>query len=562
MAHVSCIALLGAAVLAPLSLFAAVPELSAWTANEFERVRPADAPRPLRAAHLEAARNEYAPFQIVVRAGKNGLRGVNASTGAWKGPRGATIPSSRIALYREHYVEVTKASPKSKAEPGWYPDALIPFVDPATGKPPVTARFPAAPFDVPANSNQPLWVDVLVPRDAAAGDYKGDVTITAAGGVRVRVPVRLTVWDFALPDTPSMRTHFGDADLNPLVSRPLKVAAWENLDERGRRELQTNYAELVAAHRICPPVPTFLLPKVNPDGSIDPGPTHAALKNWMERFHITGFPIRFLDMDGRGWRGDPLGAGRERNARYLRSLHQYLRANGWDRLAYVYVVDEPSTREAYEEVRARARFVRETAPGIKVLCTEQPQPQDPAWRTLAGSVDIWVPIWPQFDEGPARERLAAGDELWSYTALCQGRPGQDTPFWQLDFPLLNYRVPAWISWRHGITGLLYWSTTNWMSTADVWTNPLTYREMYNLEGSLLYPGADAGVRGLVSSMRLKQIREGLEDYEYFRILAARRGQAAADEAVRRIGRSWRDWDPDPVRLLEARAEIARLIVSK
>jgi hypothetical protein len=96
----------------------------------------------------------------------------------------------------------------------------------------------------------------------------------------------------------------------------------------------------------------------------------------------------------------------------------------------------------------------------------------------------------------------------------------------------------------------------------VWTNPLTFGGGYNLEGSLLYPGVDAGVRGLVSSMRLKQIREGLEDYEYLKILAGRRGKAAAEDAVRRIVRSWSDWDGDASHLLRARAEIARLILAK
>ncbi len=44
-----------------------------------------------------------------------------------------------------------------------------------------------------------------------------------------------------------------------------------------------------------------------------------------------------------------------------------------------------------------------------------------------------------------------------YTVSCQGRPG--TPFWKLDFPILNYRIPMWTSWGPDITGLLYWSTT-------------------------------------------------------------------------------------------------------
>jgi hypothetical protein len=39
-------------------------------------------------------------------------------------------------------------------------------------------------------------------------------------------------------------------------------------------------------------------------------------------------------------------------------MYAYLRANHWDKLAYVYVVDEPNSVQAYNDVRARARFVR------------------------------------------------------------------------------------------------------------------------------------------------------------------------------------------------------------
>ena len=531
-----------------------------YVAGEFARVRPKDAPGSVRDAVLSAARNEYAPFQIIVRAGAAGLKRVNAVPGPLVPKRGRSIPAAQITLYREHYVEVTRLSPRSRGIPGWYPDALIPFLDPSTGKPPVPARFEAAPFGIAPDSNQPLWIDVLTPRDAAPGGYVGAITISAEGVRPTQVPIELTVWDFTLPETPSMRTHFGDADVNPLVSRPPQISAWRGLDDAKQRALQTAYAELMAAHRICPPIPPYLMPKVNADGSIDPEPNHAELQQWIERFHITGFPLRFLGMDGRGWQGDPLGADRKRNVRYLRSMYAYLRAHHWDKMAYIYVVDEPNSREAYNDVRARSRFVHQVVPGLKVLCTKAPQVQNPAWGSLVGSVDIWAPLWPMFEEATARRRLSRGNEMWSYTALCQGR--DETPFWELDFPLLNYRIPMWISWHFGITGLLYWSTTNWSSTRDVWTNPLTYRDQYNMEGALLYPGADAGVQGLIGSIRLKEVREGLEDYEYFKILAKRRGRPAAQELVKRIARTWHDWDSDPRHLLEARAEMARMILAQ
>jgi hypothetical protein len=537
------------------------PELpmSVYVMDEFARVRPNDAPGSKRVAVLSAARNEYAPFQIVVRAGTGGLKRVNAVAGPLVPKQGHIIAADRIALYREHYIEVEKLSPKSRSKPGWYPDALIPFLDPSTGKPPVRARFAAAPFDIAPDSNQPLWVDVLTPRDAAPGEYTGAITISAEGIRPLRVPIVLTVWNFTLSDTPSMRTHFGNGEVNPLATPP-QITAGDGLDEAGQRALQTAYAELMAAHRICSPIPPFLMPKVNADGGIDPESTDAALQQWIERFHITGFPVHFLRMEGWGWEGDPLGADRRRNTRYLRSMYTYLRAHHWDKMAYIYVADEPSSQEAYNDVRARSKFVREVAPGLKVLCTKGPQVQNPPWGSLVGWVDIWAPLWPMYRDQAVKKQQSAGEEIWSYTALCQGRP--ETPFWELDFPLLNYRIPMWISWRFDITGLLYWCTTNWASTLDVWTNPLTYGGQYNMEGSLLYPGVDVGVQGFITSIRLKQIREGLEDYEYLTILAQRRGRAVAENVVKKIARSWHDWDTDAGHLLQARAEIARLILAK
>ena len=362
------------------------------------------------------------------------------------------------------------------------------------------------------------------------------------------MPVELTVWDFTLPDTPSMRSNFGDVR---------RGVAAQGIDPNSVefRKVQRLYAEALAAHRICPAVPAWLKPRVTANGTVDAADTDAALREWMEHFHVTGFPV---SLQG----NDPLGSDRDRNLTYLRSMYAYLKTNGWEGYAYIYALDEPNTAEAYEEVRQRARLIHEAQPGLKVLVTEQPTPQDPKWGTLVGSVDVWVPLWPLFEEGPAAERLAAGEELWSYTALCQGAKGKDTPFWQLDFPLLNYRIPAWINWRYKITGLLYWTGTYWDTTEDVWRNPLTYRDAYNYEGSLFYPGKDAGFLGFVPSMRVKQIRQGMQDYEYFKLLADLGGRDEADAAVLEIARSWTDWKTGAADLEAVRERIAGMILGR
>jgi hypothetical protein len=164
--------------------------------NEFARVRPRDVLGSKRAAVPSSARNEYTPFQIIVRAGTGGRKRVNAVAGRMVSKRDHTIPEDRITLCRAHYIEVRRRT-------GWYPDALILFLDSRTGKPP--APIVAAPFDTAPNSNQPLWVDVLTPHDATPGEYTGAITSSAEGRPH-RVPIELTVWDFRLSETPSMRS--------------------------------------------------------------------------------------------------------------------------------------------------------------------------------------------------------------------------------------------------------------------------------------------------------------------------------------------------------------------
>jgi len=514
-----------------LVLLALFAQETVTAAGPLDRARPQDRPPATAVASLQAARNEVESFQVVVRAGAEPLKGVTAEAGDLKGP--GILSQRHIALFREHFIEVRKPSPKSKEGAGWYPDALVPLAAPK-----------GAPFDVPAGTHQPLWVDVAVPRDAAPGEYAGTITVSAAGRKLGAVEVRLTVLDFALPDVPSFRSNFGG--LGGRVAKGHKTDP--NAPEF--RALERRYAEAMAAHRLSPPIPGYLYPRPKPDGSVDPAETHAALKEWIETFHVNGIPLRFQGKD------------REKSVRYLQSMWAYLKENGWEKLAYIYVLDEPNDAEAYEQVRQRAKLIHEAQPCIKVLCTEQPTPSKPEWGTLVGSVDLWVPLWPLFDEKPGAERLAAGEELWSYTALCQGGKGRDTPFWQLDFPLLNYRVPAWTSWRYGMKGILYWTTVFWEKPDEIWTNPLTYKDAYNMEGALFYPGAGVGIDGPVASMRLKALRDGMEDYEYFRLLAERAGADKALAKVMEIARSWTDWTADPAALLRVRSEIAREIAAR
>ena len=144
-----------------------------------------------------------------------------------------------------------------------------------------------------------------------------------------------------------------------------------------------------------------------------------------------------------------------------------------------------------------------------------------------------------------------------------------TPWWHTDYPLLNYRVPAWIAWRYRIRGLLYWGGMSyWQDVEDPWTEPGTLDrrsaskdQMYNGEGSLLYPGRAAGYEGVASSLRVKAIRDSIEDYEYMAILERLGRAAEAEKIVLPLAGSWFQWEKDPAAYETARAKLAERIIA-
>ncbi len=553
--------------------------------DSMQRIGQSDPPFGADAAEIAAARNEVESFQVVVTAPSGHLRVVAAEISDLVGEDGARIGKENVRLYRQEYVRVRLSTPRAELPPGLYPDPLVPFTNPVTGEPiePLTQRrerwgeplvtrgydMYALPFEVFQGQNQPIWVDVHVPKDVPAGEYRGTFTVTAQQGT-ASVPVRLTVWDFTLPDGPTHSTHFGHF---ATVGRFFDV-------DRGSerfREIEARYCRALAEHRINPPIPRHLLPEVNADGSLSiDSERHEALTRFIDEMALTDFQVpsapfaRLPHSTREPGYADIAPEEREKAQRYYREYYEYLEENGWHERAYVYVLDEPNLPENYEQVVVLGEMIHEAAPGLKRLVVEQTYPHDPSWPNMDEAIDIWCPLWAFINRETLEERLAAGDEAWSYTALVQRAPpyhpryeevrDKDPPYWHIDRPTLVFRVPTWINRQYGITGLLYWSTVT--RVIDPWFNPaFTHPRHYNGGGFLLYPGAPCGIDGPITSIRLKVLRDGLEDYEYFVLLESLAGPEAVQEIVDRIAPNWWDYSRDPEAIFAARRELAERIVA-
>jgi uncharacterized protein (TIGR03382 family) len=497
------------------------------------KVRPGTQPGARKEVHLTAARNEFASFQVALRGGDSGLRGVHASLSSLEGP--ALIAWPDVTLYREDFVTTRKGStPDSQV--GLWPDALVPDVDEIAGE----ARD-AFPFDVRAGEARAVWVDVHVPMNAPPGDYQGTVEVTG-DGLREQVPVHLTVVDAVLPSTPSLASAF-------LMWPAYVCRAYTGRTDCSRQELEpllARFQRMALEHRITL---SSLFPRV-PDGK-----GTWDVPDWAS-FDATWAP--FLE----GTAPSRLPGARMTSIEYLgdytpqalADFSAHFQARGWLDRAYAYVGDEPPFGTPWQTIRERATLVRQAAPRLRTLLTTTVQ--EMRAERMEDQVDLPVPLVNFMDgtqapyEGDQRAAYSdflsqPGHSLWLYqscmshgcaygTNAPENHPGAGWPSYMLDRSAAKARALEWVSFLEGATGELYYQTVGMLPSA--WEDQFRYNG--NGDGTLFYPGTARRIGGRtdvpVASMRLKQIRQGVQDYEWLKLVSDAGDPAFAHQVAREL----------------------------
>ncbi len=563
-------------------------DMTLMAVHTMKHIRPYDTVNGKSVVEIKAAKNEYESFQVaVIASGNKHLEKVHVKISPLTNGS-AVINPENIKLYREEYVYVRNSTPRPQSAPGLFPDPLLPYVNPVSGdsiKPLRLIREPqgshyegakycAALTDIYPEQNNVIWADVYIPKGTKAGIYKGVLSVTAAKGISAQIPVSLTVWNFTLPDTPTHRTHFGFFS---------SIAGYWDIksDSDKYKAIERRFCKELANCRISPPIPSYLLPEVNDDGSLTIIPErHKKLKQYIDEMHLADFEIprsKFISNTSNST--NPIPANQtdpqaiKKSIRYYREYYKYLKDNGWEKRAYLYMQDEPNYIKDYQQVINQGKMVKEAVPELQRLVVEQTYKHDPSWPDLDNYVDIWCPLFGFIDRKTINEKIAQGDEVWSYTALVQPPPSyhpqyklvkdKNAPYWHIDRPPIVYRIPLWINKQYNIKGLLYWTTTGWYNDKGPWLEPWLgpYPERYaNGGGLLIYPGKEAGIDGPVSTIRLKNIRDGLEDYEYFAILEKMGEREFVIKMVDQIAPEWWDFTMDGDKLLKIREKMAQKIV--
>src|SRR5437867_7722947 len=217
------------------------PALVWWTTHSLEKIRPYDrvpehAPQSVK---IQAARNEFEPFQVVLRAESPAIDAVDIEVTDLRGKSGV-IPSAKyISAYLVRYLNLKTPSSVTGGSGEW-PDPLVPRVDRYANE-----RRNAFPFKLVSGRNQPIWVDVYVPPSVPAGLYSGQVRVLVAGKAQLSIPLDLEVWNFQLPSTSSLITTFAFSGNSAVRGHYGKYTSNKDIDD-----LTFIYAKAALWHRI------------------------------------------------------------------------------------------------------------------------------------------------------------------------------------------------------------------------------------------------------------------------------------------------------------------------
>ncbi len=482
--------------------------LSLWVVNSLIKVFP-DAPpeNTPSSMTLVMARREWEPLQIALRSAKS-LKSVRISVTALRSARGDSLPPPQLwrvvtvpvdqpsAYYVSRLPEGYRHRPKGFGfSDGWagdWPDPLIPF----------------SPFPVSPNRTEAVLILFYTPADAPPGYYNGKLRIDADDHF-LEIPLRVQVVSLTLPDESPLKVTF---DLRGSIVPHLLAD----------RNLLKKWYRFLTQFRISPgfvfPQPTFHLR----DGriQIDSGDFDEMARFLIEDLKVSVlYTPDFLYSFGWAYTPQPIFGRQPFSQEYvsayqeaLRVFYKHVQGNGWgDKFVY-YISDEPHFwhETIKDQMKRLCALAKEAVPGIRIYSS--------TWHLVPdwlGSLDIWG-VGPH-GSCPASDIKKIQEEGGEVLFTTDGQICLDTPYLAIE------RLLPYLCFKYGVNGYEFWGVSWW--TYNPWERGWhSYirqsdegKNFYwirypNGDGYLVYPGDPVGSSDPLPSLRLIQVREGLEDY--------------------------------------------------
>ncbi len=403
----------------------------------------------------------------------------------------------RTEVLREHYVNINGHM---------VPDALPPLDGAVTVK---------------GGHSQGFVIKVWADKDEPTGLYTATLTITDAdsGKVIKTASVYTYVYGFSLSDETALKSAVGLGDLGIYNSYNKK-----GMNDKEYWDLYKIYYDFLLENRLC----AYRLPYNLTDGRV---------VDYLNNPRVNSFVIDKI-------------SDNEEQAYSILSQNQ-----SWLKKGFYYYVDEPTNTDLLNKLAAAGNRLSNTFPGYRQVSpffTNIAVGEEDQIEFMKPFVNIWctkVFAFTPRDKsviagtqymttsaqdkkyGSFADRMAAlskeGHELWLY--FCW-EPGQPYANWLALGDGTEPVVSIWQCKMTDATGVLYWASTWWTSDPLNDLTPLIGASSHG-DGVLLYSGAQVGIYEPISSFRLENVRNGIQDYQLLTMLEAAAGEEITDELV-------------------------------
>ena len=501
---------------------------------------------------LAGARGEVVAFQIGIEGGEAGLNDVDVAVLDFTGPGGKKLPASVVELFKMYYTQLKDKGSGPTNGPGmgqgWYPDALVPW---SVGDTTAYTGYDGPPFAVKSGEIQGVWLDLSIPYGTAAGTYTGKLRVTAKGADPKDFTVALKVYDFDIP----RKLHnvffmnFGMDDLNQAGGYWLKgdkLTEYENEVYRMARRHRFTAGNMYDNSK---PAIQENADKglVSVDWSKYDAHFDKVLSPKQNVFGPGEDPIEIWKVPLYALQGGPWPSNPKAWDAMVVEIKKHWQERGWDLTrAYVYLADEPGKDKA-EDLNNYAKRVREV-PGpnlrrqiaVYTILGNQWNSQQWVFDLWKANLDMWM-VAGDYYHVPSMNALPAGCLKGMYQGA-EPYQGNET----LDADGVAMRTWSWIAWLYRVDYLCYYSMAEaWrgydvakkrkfeMNNCEIWDLPRT-RSWGVSQGVFIYPGKRVNYDLPIVNIRVKQIRRGQTDYEYFWLLKQAGEGSLADSLAKRV----------------------------
>ncbi|HEX2924657.1 MAG TPA: sugar-binding protein [Ruminiclostridium sp.] len=576
----------------PMSVFAADDTINVWTENNLVKVLPINTRTSDSgdSVNIVMAKNEYEAGQIILKS-ETGFNINSVEFTDLTGTSG-TLTKDNLKFNFVDYMQLYTNSVSWWHETEYldkgYTDNIFP-----------EKLLNDATRSVAANIAQSIWITAYTPKSTAAGTYSGNVTVKTDRG-DFTVPLSLQVYDVTVPDPAdgeyknmawTATAGYTGVDQYVVEDGPNKgavadpvLAYYPNVTKYSTQwwDLMGEFCKSMRENRVSNYwVPTMHLlidggTTVDADGTVN--------FNWSKFDEVIDFFLKngsFNVLEGSHFLyGGGTGAGtytvaglkRDENGntvrcnipfddsytekfakQFFKALDEHIKSketNGikWSDLWTQYLGDEPSTDTMTAQwIKTYDEWLHPNAPDMRTHVAVNTMDKVIA---LEGRVNMWVPILNMEDTNIdffRDRRDNHGEQFINY--ICGGNPCQTYPNRHIDIPYAPLRMLGWYNFEMGIPGTLSWAYNFW------WQDNATAKDMPGDDG-IVYPDPDNNK--LISTVRAAQLRDGIEEYELFRILQKQnKFPGLADKIVKSIVKSGLDYSIDPNAIMAARTDLIK-----